>query len=123
MENGVWKRQELDETEETLVPPLQENSIKPNSVAVDIDNEIETEKTKGIREPGYKRKGIIYGVDDRPPFQIAIICAFQVSTRELTIPMWKFPKAFRLGIHTLIHFSKSFPISMEPSLTVSLCIK
>ncbi len=29
--------------------------------------------------PGYKLKGLVYGVDDRPPLQIALVCAFQVS--------------------------------------------
>ena len=51
----------------------------------------EHEKTNGVSEtheddekdeslkPECETKRLIYGVDDRPPFTIALICAFQVS--------------------------------------------
>ena len=47
-----------------------------NGVIVDVEKEKEVKRED---LPGYKMKGLVYGVDDRPPLQIAIICALQVG--------------------------------------------
>ena len=70
-----------DEMDEYSVPLRQEYELK----SVNVDENVKTEENSGNSEkeekpkPGYKMKGLVYGVDDRPPFQIAIVCAFQVG--------------------------------------------
>ena len=54
-----------------------EDVTKANGVTVDFVKE--EDDGRKAKEPGYKMKGLIYGVNDRPPFQIALVCALQVG--------------------------------------------
>ena len=84
----VWlPKKEDDFIDDSMMPlrPKNENPVNAtntqlnNGVTIDVAYEKETKKEN---LPGHKRKGLIYGVDDRPPLQIAIICAFQVSAAQ-----------------------------------------
>ena len=81
MECNARNSSHPDAMDDCSVPLRQEYELKSVNVDENVnaeencyDNEKE-EKPK----PGYKMKGLVYGVDDRPPFQIAIVCAFQVG--------------------------------------------
>ena len=71
--------------DESSVPLRQdEDTMKPNQTKVaggeDDEEKVEIEEDE---EPGFKKKGLVYGVNDRPPFNITIVCAFQVSVNTL----------------------------------------
>ena len=86
----VWLPKKEDDIIDDSMMPLRPKHEDPghatntklnNGVTLDVAYEKESKKEN---LPGHKRKGLIYGVDDRPPLQIAIICAFQVSTDQHT---------------------------------------
>ena len=50
-----------------------------NGVVVTITEKHEDDEKGEVLKPEYGKNRLIYGVDDRLPFTIALICAFQVS--------------------------------------------
>ena len=83
----VWLPKKDDHlTEDSKVPLRQDEDFPPtklnNGVTVDVEKEKEIQREN---LPGYKMKGLVYGVDDRPPLQIAIICALQVGVVQSII--------------------------------------
>ena len=81
MERSTSHSSHFGEMDGCSVPLRQEYELK----SVDVDEKVNEDDNGGDNEteekpkPGYKMKGLVYGVDDRPPFQIAIVCAFQVG--------------------------------------------
>ena len=81
MECNARNSSNSNDMDECSVPLGQEYELK----SVNVDEKVNVEENCGDNEkegkpkPGYKMKGLVYGVDDRPPFQIAIVCAFQVG--------------------------------------------
>ena len=75
----IWLPRKEDKMDESNVPlnDSSEDVTKRNAATVDVVKEKE-DVTKA-KEPEYKMKGLIYGVNDRPPFQIALVCALQVG--------------------------------------------
>ncbi len=59
----------------------QAKSTKPKVDEPEVETMVPTGGATSARDfvPGYKLKGLVYGVEDRPPIQIALVCAFQVS--------------------------------------------
>ena len=81
MECNARNSSHSGEMDECSVPLRQEYELKSVNVDEKVnvdDNGGENEKEEKLK-PGHKMKGLVYGVDDRPPFQIAIVCAFQVG--------------------------------------------
>ena len=74
---------EQNNLHESSLPLRQEDESIKAKGAVDVDEAVEDPKDQSAFKHGYKKKGLVYGVDDRPPFQIAVICAFQVSGYHL----------------------------------------
>ena len=76
----IWlpRKDEQDERKVPLNDPDKDPN-KPNGVIVDVVKEKEDEETPKAKQSGYKMKGLVYGVDDKPPLQIALVCAFQVD--------------------------------------------
>ena len=56
-----------------------EHEKTSNGVAVTITEKHEDDEKDEALKPECGTKRLIYGVDDRPPFIVALICAFQVS--------------------------------------------
>ena len=79
MEDQVWISKDK---------PLEESSFPLNSFDAAKEKESQRDSVHDDEKgpdvqyqetiPGYKRQGLVYGVEDRPPFQIALVCAFQV---------------------------------------------
>ena len=83
----VWIPKKDDDLTEDSKVPLHQDEDSPstqlnNGVTVDVGKEKEIQRED---LPGYKMKGLVYGVDDRPPLQIAIICALQVGVVQSII--------------------------------------
>ena len=78
----VWYPNQTEGPDDFSVPlkqAHQEGSDKQNSVNADPGLAAEKEKeNEAAGDAGLHRRGLSYGVDDRPPFHIALICAFQV---------------------------------------------
>ena len=76
-ENNIWKPRNSYNMEDSSVPLRKDEDLaKPSGVTVDMDKD---ERKEEKIQPGFKKKGLVYGVDDRPPLNIALVCAFQVS--------------------------------------------
>ena len=93
MENNfnVWLPKKDDDPAEDSKIPLRQDEDSSlvqlnNGVIVDVEKEKEVKRED---LPGYKMKGLVYGVDDRPPLQIAIICALQVCAVHSTLSQKK----------------------------------
>ena len=77
-ENNIWKPRNSYNMDDSSLPLREDEDLaKPIGVTVDMEKDERKEEEKN--RPGFKRKGLIYGVDDRPPLNIALVCAFQVS--------------------------------------------
>ena len=69
MDNTNWEQHHPHESSHRL--HQEEESAKLNS----DDDAGEDQKDQGAFQPKYKKKRLVYGVDDRPSFQIALGCA------------------------------------------------
>ena len=70
---------QFDHGDNSSVPLQCAEHEKTNGVAVIITEKHEGDEKDEALKPEYGTKRLIYGVDDRPPFTIALICACQVS--------------------------------------------
>ena len=82
-ENNIWKARNSYNMDGSSVPLRKDEDLaKPNGVTADMDKDERKEEEK--IQPGFKKRGLVYGVDDRPPLNIALVCAFQVSKDVLS---------------------------------------
>ena len=74
------RNQEVEESAELSVPlnPINDTTSQKDTKVVDGEKDGENIEEKES-ETGRRSKRLVYGVDERPPFHIALVCALQVK--------------------------------------------
>ena len=77
MEDNISQSNNPDHTDNSSVPlHHDEDDAKLNDVKIESGKDDANGKEQHEARTGFQSKGLVYGVDDRPPFNITLISAF-----------------------------------------------